>query len=267
VESFIVDNASPDLTKKILKEQFPGIPLIENASNTGFAAGVNLGVEASKNSYIVLLNPDTIVEEKFFTKCSDIVAAKPNAAILGPNLVDDNGRHQSSCWKTPTMLTTLVEMLLPYKLSLDIVTDNPAITSEVAMVSGACLVIRRDVFERMKGMDEQFFMYYEDADLCYRVRKDGYHIFYHPSINVYHKISGSGENTEMLTMQYYRSKVRFFKKHYPWWYALAVRIIVVLGIVVRVPTYFVVGGVLANKKFLGLAKLYLQVVRRLAEIA
>jgi hypothetical protein len=266
VETIVVDNASPDATKKILRDQFPDVLLLENESNAGFAAAVNYGVRTTRHPYIVLLNPDTIVEEKFFSKCSEFFAAKPTSAILGPNLVDDKGKHQPSCWKTPTMLMTLVEMLLPYKLSIDLVTDNPAIMSEVVMVSGACLVIRRDVFEREKGMDERFFMYYEDADLCYRVRKDGYHIFFNPSVNVFHKISGSGGKAEFLTMQYYKSKFGFFRKHYSVVYAAAVYLILIGGIFIRVPAYLTAGALMLNRKLLGLAKLYWYVAKNVGAV-
>ncbi len=266
VEIILVDNASPDETKKIIKERFAQLHLIENKTNAGFAAAVNQGAQVANGGYLLLLNPDTKVEKKFFQKVSDFVQANKLAAVTGCNLVDDRGKHQASCWKKPTLGTTLLEMFLPYELSLQMITEDPVLTSEVGMVSGACMAIRRDLFDRLKGFDPQFFMYYEDSDFCYRTRKEGFHIFFNQSINVYHKISGSGGKPETLTMQYYRSKNLFFRKHYGAFYAFTVRMIVLLGVVIRVPAYGIAGIVLFNKKFVDLAKLYWHVLSHAGEI-
>jgi GT2 family glycosyltransferase len=202
------------------------------------------------------------VEEKFFTKLSDFLAATPQASIAGFRLVDANGERQPSCWKKPTLGRTVLEMFLPYEVSIHMITENPIHTSEVDMVSGACMAIKRDLFDRLKGLDSQFFMYYEDADFCYRTRDAGFHIYCLPTISVYHRISGSGGIPETLTVQFYRSKILFFKKHYSRMYAFCVRAIVTMGILVRVPAYFIAGGILFNKKLLGLGRLYVKVASR-----
>lgn len=260
IEIIVIDNASPDKTKKIIKEQFPEINLIENTANLGFAAAVNRGAEKAKGRYLVLLNPDTKVEKNFVSKLCNYVTGNHLAVVTGSNLVDARGKHQASCWKKPTMMRTVLEMFLPYEMSIQLLTEHHLLPSEVEMVSGACMTIRRDLWDRLKGFDAEFFMYYEDADFCFRARDQGYKIFYHPSINVYHKVSGSVANPHSLIHYYFTSKILFFEKHYSARYTLIVKMIIYTGIIVRIPVYAIVGAATRNKKLSDLAKLFLGVL-------
>lgn len=195
-ELLIVDNASADKTCSIVREHSLAPRLITNHSNVGFATAVNQGCEGSRGGVIVLLNPDTRVEEAFLTKILQTFSAHSETAVIGCNLVDDRGAHQPSCWKTPSLLMVALEVFLPHSFALPLITVNPTTSAEVPMVSGACMGVRRDRFERLGGMDGQFFMYYEDADFCLRIRQQGFKVMFIPGIRVLHRAGGSTTNLE-----------------------------------------------------------------------
>lgn len=262
-EIIIVDNASTDTTREIIRGQFPGVALIANNNNPGFAAAVNKGAEAAKGKYLLLLNPDTAVPENFLQRLPDFLQSNSQASVVGVNLVDAKGNHQPSCWKTPGLFTVLSEMFLPYKMSLGLVTDNPALRSEVSMVSGACMAIRKELFDRLHGFDAEYFMYYEDADFCFRARKEGYKIFYNPEIKVLHHAGGSTSDMQLFYERLYTSKLLFFKKNYSAVYSVIVHLIVFLGIIIRIPAYYVAGAVLFNKKLLSLARVHILLLKKL----
>jgi GT2 family glycosyltransferase len=262
-EIILIDNASTDATRQIIRTQFPDVILIENKKNTGFATAVNQGAESSKGKYLLFFNPDAVASEKFLRRLFEYLQSDSQASIVGVNLVDTNGKHQPSCWKTPGLFTLLPEMFLPYKLSLEFVTDNPTLRTEVKMVSGACMVIRREVFDRLHGFDTEYFMYYEDADICFRARKEGYKVFFNPEINVLHYIRGSRTDEQLFYEQFYNSKLLFFKKHFSPVFSVMAHLLVFLGIFVRIPAYEAVGAITFNKKLLRLAKVHTLLLRNI----
>lgn len=249
-----VDNASTDQTKRIVAGEFPQVTLIENETNLGFAAAINRGAAAAKGTHLLLLNPDTIVQNSFIRRLLDFLQVNHLAAVVGCNLVDNNGRHQPSCWKKPGLRTLLLETFLPYKISLPLVTDNPTLFGEVKMVSGACMAVRREVFERLGGFDAQFFLYYEDADFCFRTRKAGYKVLFNPGISVFHQGGGIAADRHVLLRHFYKSKNIFFRKHFQPLYASIAHRIIVAGIALRIPVYWTAGRILFNDELLRLSK-------------
>ena len=183
-EIIVIDNASIDNTVGVVRNFFSAVEIFANPGNPGFAAAVNQGAAISNGRMLLLLNPDTIVHEDFFSTLDAFIERTPQAGIIGCNMLDHLGSHQPSCWKNASIWTALLEAVLPYNLSSRLVTDNPVQASEVDMVSGGCMCIRKEIFEALKGFDERFFMYYEDSDFCLRAKESGCKIFFLPDPRV-----------------------------------------------------------------------------------
>jgi GT2 family glycosyltransferase len=177
-------------------------------------------------------------------------------------MVGEQGNHQASCWHDPSLTTVFCEMFLPYNLSLSLVTEKPLITKEVDMVSGGCMAVQREVFRDLNGFDERFFMFYEDADLCLRARKAGFKVYHTPAISVVHHVGSSNDDPTLFFFRVYRSKLQFIRKHYSSLSYVAAYVMVIGGIVLRIPAYALLGAAGFNKKFLGLAKVYTKVLKR-----
>ncbi|MBI1803898.1 MAG: glycosyltransferase family 2 protein [Ignavibacteriae bacterium] len=262
LEIVIVDNASEDVTLENIRRQFPHVRLVENGKNLGFAAAVNQGAALASGTTLLLLNPDTIVQKDFFSTLHSFIDRTPEAAIVGCNMLDGRGAHQPSCWKRPNVWRALLEAALPYTVSVHLVTDNPDRVRQVEMVSGGCMAVRKEVFEALGRFDEQFFLYYEDADFCLRAKRAGCEIFFLPDARVVHYVRGSSSDSHADFFEYmYRSKLLFFRKHSSALIYGLVSAIVVLGIVMRTPIYYIAGILLLKKDLRELSAAHLRVVR------
>lgn len=255
IDVVAVDNASSDGTSSAIRTHFPTVRLIENPTNAGFAVAANQGFHATNDSLVLFLNPDTVVEDGALRLMAGAAIASPNVGAVGCALVDGDGNRQRSCWKEPTLMTALLESFLPHRFSLPLVTEQPATPADVAMVSGACMMVRREVFEQLGGFDPGFFMFYEDADLCLRARERGLRILYLPDARVCHTVSRSfGRDMRLFYLHVYRSKLRFFRKHRSTFRAAQVKGILIAGIAVRVPAYYLAGRLFGREELLRLAK-------------
>ena len=179
----VVDQQSDPAAAGSIEESFPHIRLLRMPGNDGFAAGVNRGARETGAAYLLLLNPDTIAEPGLCTWLADWMDAHPRVGVTGPRLRNDDGSIQASARRFPDCTTAiagrsswLTRALPGNRLSrrnlpaLDTATIEPV---DVDWVSGACMMIRRDVFEALGGLDEGFFMYWEDADFCRRAAHAG----------------------------------------------------------------------------------------------
>jgi N-acetylglucosaminyl-diphospho-decaprenol L-rhamnosyltransferase len=164
-----------------------GVRLIRNKENVGFARAHNTGIAASDGDPVVLINPDTVVEGDFFEHLDIFVSKNPRAGIVGPRILDAEGKLQLSARREISALsgflgrTSLLTRLFPksslVKSQFPAVTDQSRPTS-VDWVSGACMVVRRETLRDIGPLDERFFMYFEDADLCRRARGAGWLVYY-----------------------------------------------------------------------------------------
>jgi GT2 family glycosyltransferase len=213
---------------------------------------------------LLFLNPDAILPDVFFEELADFFRTHPEASVVGFTLADANGVPQRSCWKKPSLKTVLLESFLPYQASLRLVTQNIARTGEVEMVSGACMAVRKETFQFLGGFDERYFMYYEDADLCLRARASGFGVYFYSGTPVVHHLGvSSWENMDMFFLNIYTSKLQFFNKHYSGTYYAIVRTAILVGIFLRIPAYFLAGGLLFSKQLLGLSKHHAVLLLRL----
>jgi hypothetical protein len=223
-EIWLVDNSSRDNSPTWTKENYPEVKLIENEWNLGFSRASNQGIRKSRGRYLLLLNPDTRISEGKLEDIPRFMDQNPDSGICGPKMVDEKGELLYSCRSFPNYFTSisssqsLLNRLLPRnplsKKYLQKDLDRTRIT-EVDWVSGSCLFARKKMLEQIGLLDESFFMFCEDVDLCLRAKKNGWKVFYFPFLTVTHQIGGStSHNPLKAKMEHHRSMHYFFKKHY-----------------------------------------------------
>lgn len=224
IEMIVVDNASDDGSVEILRQKFPDITLIANNVNVGFGAANNQAMRIAKGKYFLLINPDTIVREDTFIKMIEFFEKVPEAGIAGCKVLNPDGSLQLSCrrsfpgpWTSFTKVTGLSTFFPKSRIlaryNLTYLDENQ--TYEVDAVSGAFLMMRKEVYKSIGGFDEQFFMYGEDLDLCYRVQKSNYKVFYLHSTEIIHY---KGESTKRSSIDetkiFYNAMHLFVRKHF-----------------------------------------------------
>lgn len=208
LEIIIADNDSKDDTVKRAKE-FKGIKVIENGGNVGFAKGNNLAARNAQGDILLFLNPDTkIVEGDIFT-LTDLFNDEL-VGVVGGKILNYSGGRELSCGKTYNwfnvfLLALGVEEMLGVRFA-------PSKEQDVDHVSGAFFAIRRLLFEKLNGFDDHYFMYIEDADLCFRVKKAGSKVLFSPNATIQHKGQGSSNRT-FAVVQIYKGLLYFNKKH------------------------------------------------------
>jgi GT2 family glycosyltransferase len=223
-EIFVVDNNSADGSCSMVTRQFPEVRLIRNLHNAGFSAANNQAIRLSKGTFILLLNPDTLVEEDTFIKCLTFMKDHNNAGALGVKMINGDGKLLPESKRAlPTPGTAFFKMsglsvLFPrsklfnrYYLGH---LDN-SITSEAEIISGAFMFIRKEALEKTGLLDETFFMYGEDIDLSYRILKSGYKNYYFPEVKIIHY---KGESTRIRDINhivfFYKAMIIFVEKHF-----------------------------------------------------
>jgi GT2 family glycosyltransferase len=197
-EIIVVDNASSDDSIRMMEESFPDISLIKNKENLGFTKANNQGMEASKGRYCVLLNNDTLVKDGALDRLVEFMDANPLAGACGPKLlnVDGSAQRQGSI------------LSLPFWKSEK--------SRETSFIMGACLLVRREVIEKVGKLDEGFFFYNEDLDWCRRIKSTGWKIFIVPDAEIVHFGGYSTKRTfnKRMFVEGFRGGLYFCKKHY-----------------------------------------------------
>ncbi len=188
-EVVVVDNHSPTHSLIRRLRRWPGVALRRWGHNRGFARAVNEAARLGRADWLLLLNPDVTLPENFVEKAvsaaEEIRANDPRAAVIGFGLRHRDGSRQHSFGPFPTLFGTLARLLLP-RARRKYHADSPARRCRVPWVTGACLLVRRDCFEELGGLDESFFLYYEDVDLARRAAERGWHVWHEPSLSVTH---------------------------------------------------------------------------------
>jgi len=222
-EVFVVDNNSADGTCSMVIRQFPEVKLIRNLYNAGFSVANNQAIRLTKGKFILLLNPDTLVEEDTFSRCIAFMNGHPNAGALGVKMINGNGKLLPESKRAlPTPGTAFFKMsglsvLFPrsqlfnryYLGHLD-----SSSTSEAEIISGAFMFIRKEALEKTGLLDESFFMYGEDIDLSYRLLKAGFKNYYFPEVKIIHYKGASTKGNINYIIHFYNAMIIFVKKHY-----------------------------------------------------
>jgi GT2 family glycosyltransferase len=224
----VVDNASTDGSVKMLKEKFPQVNLIENKIKKGFSANHNQVLKKSQAKYILLLNDDTKVLGDSFFKMVKFMDTHPEVGIAGCKVLNLDGTLQYSARKFPSKS---IKMLLagffhntflgklfpenPFTKEYLLIDWDHSEAKEVDWVSGCCMMIRKEVLDKIGYLDERFVMFVEDVDICYRVWKSGYKVYYFPDAKIIHYggVSTSREPLKMI-IEHHKSMYKFYKKHY-----------------------------------------------------
>lgn len=223
-EIVIVDNHSPDGTAAAVRERWPSVPVIDVGANVGFARANNIGVRQTTGELVLFLNPDTEVRPGALDRLVAVLAARPDAAVAGPRLLDASGRPELSFGSMPGPLAELRQKLLVrgsargWPVVVSYVRRLTGVPREVDWASGACLLVRRGDAEAAGLFDERYFMYMEDVDLCAAVRARGRKVLFVPDAEVVHFRGKSGATAPGATAAAYRaSQVAFYEKHRPAW--------------------------------------------------
>jgi GT2 family glycosyltransferase len=243
IEVFVVDNNSVDGSVTLVREKFPTVHLIANTENVGFSKANNQAIHLSQGRYVLLLNPDTVVEQDTFDKCVAYMDAHPKAGGLGVRMLDGKGRFLPESKRgLPTPAVSFYKIFGLSKLfpkskkfgtyHLGFLDEHQ--THEVDVLSGAFMLLRAVTLGKVGLLDEAFFMYGEDIDLSYRIQLGGYSNIYFPETKIIHY---KGESTKKGSLNYvfvfYKAMVIFAKKHFSARYARLFSLAIHLAIYLR----------------------------------
>ena len=212
----VVDNASGNGTGSLVKSDFPQVLLREEDVNLGFAKGCNRVLQLPPPEYILFLNPDVIIEKGAIDLMVSLLEKREEIGIVGGGVWGFEGRLQPTYRQFPTYRNLFSTKRNPLGRLLGKGPQPQEEEKEVDSVAGTFMMIRGELFHRLNGFDERFFMYVEDVDLCYRARRAGVKVFYLPQARIRHLWGGSTRLCrKRMEIEHHKSLYRFFKKHYP----------------------------------------------------
>ncbi len=223
-EIFVIDNASDDGSTEMVRQRFPRIQLIANSINLGFAKANNIALKKACGKFILLINPDTIVQEDTIRVMIEFLKNHPEAGLAGCKILNPDGSFQPACrrgfptpWVAFTRIFGLSKLFPKTKLfgKYNLTYLDTEETYPVDAVSGSFMMVRKETLEQVGGLDESYFMYGEDLDWCYRIRKAGWQIFYIHSTQIIHY---KGESTRRSSLDdvrtFYDAMHLFVEKHF-----------------------------------------------------
>ena len=221
-DTVVVDNASSDGTAALVRQRHPSVRVVESGRNVGFAKASNIGIRQTAGELVLLLNPDTIVRSGALDRLIAALTEEPRAAIVGPRLMDSQGRAELSFGSMISPLSELRQKILVrgHQRRLPLISAYvEALTRrarEVDWVSGACLLVRRTDAESVGLMDERFFVYTEDVDFCASIRARGRKVLFVPQAEIVHVRGQSVAGVPAAAGRTYRaSQIAFYEKHLP----------------------------------------------------
>ena len=223
----VLDNGSNEPIIPEIKNFFPEVEWLDSKENLGFGKGCNLAEKHATKPYLFFINPDTIISKNAFREMLKFMEEHPEAGTVGCRILNEDGSLQWACRRSfPTIVSAVsktigLAALFPKNKTLasyNMTFADPDEMIEVDAVSGSFFCIRRDVYEKLKGFDEDFFMYGEDLDLCFRTKQMGLHNYYTPVTNILH-FKGQSCRTRRWGsyVDFYKAMLIFVKKHTsPW---------------------------------------------------
>jgi len=249
-EVIVIDNASSDDSVAVIKEMFPQVVLIENDDNAGFAAANNQGMTVAKGRYVLLLNSDTIVLDKAIEKTISFADSHPEAGIVGCRVLNEDKTLQLSCFMFPSILNMALWVTYLFKLfprsrffgREKMTWWNRKDEREVDVLTGCFMLVRREAIEQVGTMDEQFFMYFEETDWCYRFKKAGWKVVFTPDAEIIHLGGASSKQVRIpMVKQWRKSMLLYYKKHKRMLEYLSAWVLITLFFLTRVPYWWLKG--------------------------
>ena len=222
-EIIVLDNGSKEPILPEIKNFFPEVKWIDSKENLGFGKGCNFAEKQATKPYLFFINPDTIVSRDSFTKVLDFIEEHPESGTVGCRILNEDGSLQWACRRSfPTIVSAVsktigLAALFPKNKTLasyNMTYADPDAVTEVDAISGSFFCIKRDLYESLKGFDEDYFMYGEDLDLCFRTKAAGFKNYYTPSTNILH-FKGQSCRTRRWGsyVDFYKAMLIFVKKH------------------------------------------------------
>jgi GT2 family glycosyltransferase len=210
-EVILVNN---DREKKLeeIQSQFKEVLILNHGENIGFGAAINLGAKKAKGKYLFFLNPDCEIMSQNIEHVINEFEANPKTGIIGSQLIGSDDEIQEWSAGAEVTIISLIGNNIGLSNSRKIWRNKSKVKAN--WVAGTALFVRKDLFDEIGGFDEKFFMYFEDVDLCKRVRNNGEDVYYLPDFKVRHFGGGSYENKKIQKENYYNSQEQFFKKYY-----------------------------------------------------
>jgi GT2 family glycosyltransferase len=244
LEIIVIDNASSDDSMSGTSE-FPEIVTVFNNANVGFAKANNQGFRIAGGRFILMLNPDTVVRPNALGRMLRFMDANPKVGALGPRLLNPDGSLQPSCSYFPSLTNLLIESLaLNRAFSTCKFFARPLmtawthdVTQPVDQPSGACLLLRRSALQEVGVLDDRFFVYLEEVDLCYRLKRAGWSIYFLAEAEIIHYGGQSSlRNLDVRIVQRYRSLLRYYAKHFSAKQVVLARVLVMIQMLLRICT-------------------------------
>jgi len=222
-EVIVVDNASNDNSRELITSNFEEVQWIQLKKNIGFGKACNAGAVCARGKYLLLLNPDTIVSSSTLKNAVEFMEANPKAGLMGPKILNPDGTLQLSCRRSdPTPMVAFyyfsgLSRLFPKSkrfghYNLTYMDENEA--AHVDVVSGSFMFMPLHLFKTIGGFDERFFMYGEDIDLCFRIRQQGYEVWYYPAIEIIHLKGKSSAKRQIRSRFYFYEAMVIYSRKY-----------------------------------------------------
>ena len=242
IEIIVVDNNSADNGVELISKEFSQVKLIANKENQGFAKANNQAIRQSQGKYVLLLNPDVIMSPSSLKRMVSFMETHQDTGVCGCKILNKVGQLMWSCGHFPTLVSEFFELALlsrffpgnrltgKYLMSY---WDHESV-KEVDWLTGACLLASRKVIQEADLLNESYFLYSEDMDLCFQIKKNGHKIFYIPDVSVmHHQGASSNQDYERNYAQIYKSRYVFFSNNFGPLQAFLLRIIVIIGFIIR----------------------------------
>ncbi len=234
-EVFVVDNGSSDGSPEMVEREFPAVRLIRNASNRGFAAANNVAIPMAAGRFVLLLNPDTVILPELLRDMVGFMDGHERTGICGPKVLFPDGRFQSCGYRFPTLLGEIrqsknIDKVLRRIVGSETPVEVKAGPFEVDWVDGCCLFIRRDVINQIGSLDEQYFLYAEELDWCFRARKAGWAIHALPQLTmIHHQGQSSAQMSDFSLAHLVETRLRYYRKNHGLGIAVATSLVYVAG--------------------------------------
>ncbi|MGB3340592.1 MAG: glycosyltransferase [bacterium] len=243
LEIYIVDNASVDGSTAMIKKRFPYVNLIENKKNLGFSKANNQALRKVKGKYVLILNPDTLIQEDTLFVLNDYLEQHQDAGAVGCKLINPDGSYQIASrrsfptpWVAFSRILGLSRFFPKSRLfgRYNMTYLDPDIHCEIDVLPGSLVFARRTVLKAIDYFDEQYFMYGEDVDLCYKIKQQGWKIFYTPATKAIHYKGESTKKSEFcFVSNFYSAMLIFTHKHFRSHYSALLRTVLIIGIFTR----------------------------------